>query len=552
MAYTNEWDEAKPDGTEQANTLDNIIQNLKKAVRERMNELLHADSQWEEDSEQPKKIKWSSIKDPPVIPAATVARTDTEINTLITAAINALVDGAPGALDTLNEIAAALGDDEVFTTSVANSLANKLTTAQATALIATWARAANPSGKIPSDLLPDSTGEVNVQANWGEADDTEDAFILNKPTVITAAERRRIPAINPGNEKVWKTSDMGIPGWRDDEGVLGGAAGEGFEPTVLYASADVSGNWQELTLTEDLALGYIVSFQLAHKGSGGRSFVLATSNAILSTTEIDAAPSNYNNALVVKIAQTSVPGFGHDSMIIRKSDEANKLWVRTGRGAAENWSIIAYKQRVGLPGTASKATDADVDAEINDAKYVTIAKIFRAIKRKVKFASSTVRGIVILARDVDVDSTETDTARVPTVARAKRLINRLIPAAAVLRIPAADPGNSKVWKTSDTGTPGWRDAGSGGGQTASQVNTLIGAAVDNLLDGAPDALNTLNELAAALADDAMYSTTLTTALSKKITSAQGTALIATWALASGASGKAPKDSVAGSRTINEL
>jgi len=41
------------------------------------------------------------------------------------------------------------------------------------------------------------------------------------------------------------------------------------------------------------------------------------------------------------------------------------------------------------------------------------------------------------------------------------------------------------------------------------------AQLGNLIDGAPEALNTLNELAAALADDANYATTITNALALK-------------------------------------
>jgi len=43
--------------------------------------------------------------------------------------VDALVDSAPGALDTLNELAAALGDDANFSTTVTNSIATKLATA---------------------------------------------------------------------------------------------------------------------------------------------------------------------------------------------------------------------------------------------------------------------------------------------------------------------------------------------------------------------------------------------------------------------------------------
>lgn len=48
-----------------------------------------------------------------------------KINTQIEAAVAALVDGAPGLLDTLNELAAALGDDANFATTISTQLAGK-------------------------------------------------------------------------------------------------------------------------------------------------------------------------------------------------------------------------------------------------------------------------------------------------------------------------------------------------------------------------------------------------------------------------------------------
>jgi hypothetical protein len=58
-------------------------------------------------------------------------------------------------------------------------------------------------------------------------------------------------------------------------------------------------------------------------------------------------------------------------------------------------------------------------------------------------------------------------------------------------------------------------------------NTAIGNAVDSLVDGAPALLNTLNELAAAINDDANYTTTITTALGTKANSTDVTASLAT-------------------------
>ena len=52
----------------------------------------------------------------------------------VTTAISNLVDSAPTTLDTLNELAAALGDDPNFATTVTNSLAAKASVDDATAL----------------------------------------------------------------------------------------------------------------------------------------------------------------------------------------------------------------------------------------------------------------------------------------------------------------------------------------------------------------------------------------------------------------------------------
>ena len=47
------------------------------------------------------------------------------VSTLVTNEVNALIDSAPGALNTLNELAAALGDDANFSTTITNNLATK-------------------------------------------------------------------------------------------------------------------------------------------------------------------------------------------------------------------------------------------------------------------------------------------------------------------------------------------------------------------------------------------------------------------------------------------
>ena len=79
-------------------------------------------------------------------------------------------------------------------------------------------------------------------------------------------------------------------------------------------------------------------------------------------------------------------------------------------------------------------------------------------------------------------------------------------------------GSSSNWDTAF----GWGDHAAAGYATETYVDT----AVSNLVDSAPEALDTLNELAAALGDDANFSTTVTTSIGTKWT--QDNAKISNW------------------------
>jgi hypothetical protein len=66
-----------------------------------------------------------------------------------------------------------------------------------------------------------------------------------------------------------------------------------------------------------------------------------------------------------------------------------------------------------------------------------------------------------------------------------------------------------------TGIPSAPTATQGNNTTQIATTAYVDAAVSNIIDAAPTTLNTLNEIAAALGDDANYATTITTALGNK-------------------------------------
>lgn len=110
----------------------------------------------------------------PTAPTAALGTDTAQIATMaaLQAALAALTDAAPGALDTLNELAAALGDDANFAATMTAALAGKQAMAEKGA--ANGYAALDGAGKVPSaQLPPGGNGDV-----VGPVSATDDEFAL--------------------------------------------------------------------------------------------------------------------------------------------------------------------------------------------------------------------------------------------------------------------------------------------------------------------------------------------------------------------------------------
>ena len=97
---------------------------------------------------------------------------------------------------------------------------------------------------------------------------------------------------------------------------------------------------------------------------------------------------------------------------------------------------------------------------------------------------------------------------------------------------AIDPSTASsiyapLFSPSLTGTPLAPTAASGTNTTQIATTEFVRTAVSNLVDAAPSTLDTLNELAAALGDDANFSTTVTNLISAKLDAGVASATYAT-------------------------
>ena len=314
-----------------------------------------------------------------------------------------------------------------------------------------------------------------------------------------------------------------------------GANGFNFRMPAAVAVGAAGNAWQlTMSASSNIALSYNVDSQvinIAHNGNTYQEIVdalnaqWAGSATVIGSGAANAptgTPSRVSNGGVdaQPISGTANEGTkqytvvyheDHDDVqaivdAINESDdaEATLIYGTMADATPEDAATLdrAFEGRRGATGEdgddgadLEKALNADVDAEADDTKYMTVAKTFRAIARKVKNATEAVRGLVLLARNEDVDATETEAStRVPVVSKVKRLIDRVRPADRMLPDLAGGEENqvaalrivggvrSAFWRTVTDGTDG-RDGNDGAPVEMPFLAAGLPAAGANLRNG---------------------------------------------------------------------
>lgn len=125
----------------------------------------------------------------PTAPTAIAGTNNTQIaNTaFVKAAIAALIDSAPGAMDTLNELAAALGDDPNFSATVINALATKLNRTFDNISDAAQARAALGLGAVALLASISIANVSGLQSALDAKSPLASPALTGNPTAPTAA-----------------------------------------------------------------------------------------------------------------------------------------------------------------------------------------------------------------------------------------------------------------------------------------------------------------------------------------------------------------------------
>lgn len=124
------------------------------------------------------------------------------VDTSIANAVAALVNSSPAALNTLNELAAALGNDPNFATTVTNALAGKLDNSYAATVTAALAGKLDKAGGSITGSLSVAGGiprRIGTVASAGTITPTGDASDQYNVTALAGAATIAAPSGTPGN-----------------------------------------------------------------------------------------------------------------------------------------------------------------------------------------------------------------------------------------------------------------------------------------------------------------------------------------------------------------
>ncbi|HGU0788155.1 TPA: tail fiber protein, partial [Escherichia coli] len=222
----------------------------------------------------------------------------------------------------------------------------------------------------------------------------------------------------------------------------------------------------------------------------------ARSASAAKTSETNAKTSA-DNAASSKAAAASSAGSAASSA---SSASASKDEATRQASAAKGSATTATTKASEAAGSATAASQSKVAAESAATRAETAAKRAEDIADAVSLedASTTKKGVVQLSSATNSPS-ETLAATPKAVKAVMDETNKKAP----LNSPAL------------TGTPTTPTAPKGTNNTQIASTAYVMAAIAALVDSSPDALNTLNELAAALGNDPNFATTMTNALAGK-------------------------------------
>ena len=324
----------------------------------------------------------------PTAPTAAQGTNNTQIATTayVRAAISALVGSSPEALDTLNELAAALGNDPNFATTMTNALAGKQPLDATLTALAALATGAN---KLPYFTGKDTVAQTDLTSVGRD--------ILAKTSTLAVIQYLGLRELGTSGEKIPLLSTANTWSARQtfNGGITGALAGNADTATKLKTARNINGvrfdGSGDININTLVSRGRVTALEANAQGTSGIQLYEAYNNGY---------PSPYGNVLHLKGATAA----GEGELFIGWSGTSGAhapVHIRSRRDTdSANWSEWAqvYTSKDSIPGVNAKG-DQDTSGNAATATKLQTACTINGVS----FDGS--KNIELTAEDLNLEQT---------------------------------------------------------------------------------------------------------------------------------------------------
>ncbi|EFE7608634.1 phage tail protein [Escherichia coli] len=280
----------------------------------------------------------------PTAPTAAQGTNNTQIATTayVRAAISALVGSSPEALDTLNELSAALGNDPNFATTMTNALAGKQPLDATLTALAGLATGAN---KLPYFTGKDTVAQTDLTSVGRD--------ILAKTSTLAVIQYLGLRELGTSGEKIPLLSTANTWSARQtfNGGITGALTGNADTATKLKTAININGvrfdGSADININTLVSRGRVTALGANAQGTSGIQLYEAYNNGY---------PSPYGNVLHLKGATAAGEGELFIGWSGTSGDHA-PVHIRSRRDTdSANWSEWAqvYTSKDSVPGVNAK------------------------------------------------------------------------------------------------------------------------------------------------------------------------------------------------------
>jgi len=392
------------------------------------------------------------------------------------AEITALIDGAPGALNTLNELAAAINDDPAFFTTIATNLSNHQSDTTNIHGIADTSILVTTTGTqtLTNKTITSPAGLVKADVGLGNVDNTSDA---NKP-ISTATQSALDLKANASaiTELAQDAVNTAI--------VAGAGLDKVYDDVANTITLDIDSTVATKTYVDQAEADAITT-----AAADATSKANAAQSAAISTASADAT-SKANSAQTA--AETAAAADATSKANAAKSGAESTAASELSSHSADTTNIHGIADTSILVTTTG--TQTLTNKTITSPSGLTKSDVGLSNVDNTSDANKPISTATQSALDLKANASD-------IVELSQDAVNTAIVAGTGLDKTYDDVANTITIDIDSTVA------------TKAYADNAVSVAVDNLVAGAPTLLNTLDELAAAMGDDPAYLGTVASNLS---------------------------------------